>query len=338
MLDKKRNGFEIVSLNEAELKPGIVANGVIQKEDALVKVIKSMRDGANGKKIKTKYAAVSLPEEKSFLQVIKMPKMKKDELKSAVRFQAENYIPLPLSEVYLDFQALPRQKSGQTNVVIAAMPKKIVDSYVSCLKKAGVVPVAFELESQATRRALAKDESAEGPMVLIDFGENNTDFIVFSGNAICFASSMPVSLRQLDQAVADGLNISFIDAEKLRKRQGLLFKQNSSQKTLQSAMPVLSELALQIKKYISFYKDHPAGGLQDYSLSARQLKKIYLCGAGADLKGLPEFLSHKLGLLAETLKPRNDFFARSKNSPYRENPFAFSTALGLAMREFYAND
>jgi type IV pilus assembly protein PilM len=185
-LKHKHKGFDIVSFNEVYIAPGIVKSGVIQDQATLIKIIKLACSTVKGKKIDTKYVAVSLPEEKSFSQVIQMPKMEEEELKSAILFEAENYIPLPVSEVYLDFQAIDPIKDSlnHLDVLIVAMPKKIVNSYVSCLKKAGLVPLAIEIESEAITRALVENEISASPIVLIDFGKNSTDFVVFAGRSI----------------------------------------------------------------------------------------------------------------------------------------------------------
>jgi len=94
------------------------------------------------------------------LQVIQMPKMDEEELRLAVPLEAENHIPMPISEVYLDFQVIPPIKDyfNHIEVLIVAMPKKIVDSYVSCFKKAGLIPLILEAESEAIARALVKKE------------------------------------------------------------------------------------------------------------------------------------------------------------------------------------
>src|ERR1041384_3494150 len=91
-LQKKSTSFILESFNSMDVNPGIMQGGLIQNEDAMVKIITSLCKNAKGEKIKTKYVVASLPEEKSFLQVIQMPVMSGEELKSAVLFEAENYI------------------------------------------------------------------------------------------------------------------------------------------------------------------------------------------------------------------------------------------------------
>src|SRR3989338_11231393 len=150
-LRRKRGFLQPVSYNEKKVKSGIIKDGIIQDEDGFVKIIKDAVATVKGEKLKTKYAVASLPEEKSFSQVIQMPKMKKEELKSAIVFEAENYIPFPIDQVYLDFQIINpiADHLNHLDVFIVAVEKTIVDSYVSCFRKAGIIPLALEAETQS---------------------------------------------------------------------------------------------------------------------------------------------------------------------------------------------
>src|SRR3989338_9479720 len=176
-----------------------------------------------GEKLKTKYVIASLPEEKSFSQVIQMPKMKKGELKSAVLFESENYIPLPIDRVYLDFQVIDPivDHLDHLDVLIIAVEKTIVDSYISCLKQSGLVPIALEVETKAIARTLIKNETSSAPLALIDFGGNNTDFIVFSGHSIRFTSSIPISSQQMTEAISEKLDVDFKKAEEIKIKYGI---------------------------------------------------------------------------------------------------------------------
>ena len=90
-LEKRGKGLVLSSFNEVQIPSGIVTEGVIRNGDALANIIKSAVHTVKGNKLETKYVIASLPEEKSFFQVIKMPKMTESELQSAVLFEAESY-------------------------------------------------------------------------------------------------------------------------------------------------------------------------------------------------------------------------------------------------------
>ena len=333
-LKKKRGGFILHSFNEIGIKHGIVEEGIIRDEESLVRIIKSAVKTVKGKKINTKYVVASLPEEKSFSQVIQVPKMEDDELQSAVPFEAENYIPLAIDKVYLDFQKISQDKnSSRLDLLISATPKAIVDSYVSCLKKAGLVPCALELESQAIARALVDAKEDVSPVILIDFGGDNTDFIVFSGHSVRFTCSIPISSELLTSAIRDNLSVSRAEADDLKVKYGLIGDKKSKQDASEAMSPILKNLVSQIKKYINFYHDHV---LQGYFPSDGKIEKIILCGGGANLKGLTNFLYGELKIPVELGDPfLNPLLNKNKNKRpiSHEKSLSFATAFGLALRE-----
>ena len=98
-LKKKRGTLSLASFGETTIPAGIIEGGEIKNEEVFARIIKEAINKVKGERLRAKYVIVSLPEEKAFLQVIQLPKMTEEELKKAVRFEAENYIPLPIEEV-----------------------------------------------------------------------------------------------------------------------------------------------------------------------------------------------------------------------------------------------
>jgi type IV pilus assembly protein PilM len=176
------------------------------------------------------------------------------------------------------------------------------------------------VESQSIARALVKNGASEQTLALIDIGKNNATLIVFSGNSVRFTYSISMAQSQLTLTIAQALKVSPEEAEKLKKKHGL------SDKILQAISPFLEEFALQIQKTIDFCQNRSS---HERILANGKIKKIILCGGGADLKGLPEFISEKTGILAEIGNPClglsicQDFAQHSDFLP-------FTTALGLA--------
>lgn len=334
-LKKKRKGFGLASFGELKIEPGIVEKGEIMKEDALVEAIKEGISKVKGERLKTKYVACSLPEEQGFLRVIQMPKLKKEELKKAVRYEAENYIPLAIDEVYLDSEIIPpiHNHLDHLDVLLVAFPQKIVDSYVSCFKKAGLQPVALESESSAIVRALIKKEVSPYPILLIDLGMLKTTFIVFSGYALRFTSSIPIFSQEFNQTIAKNLNVSLTEAEKLKIKYGLKKRSAEGKKVFEALSPVLADFLEQIKKRLDFYETHT---VHEHLLPGESgVKKILLFGDGANFEGLAEFLNDQLKITTELANPWVNVFPEcdKKRSPLSsEQCLKYITALGLALR------
>lgn len=325
---EKRGGFlSLASFGEKAIKPGIVQEGEIKNSQALVEILREAYKEVQGKKLTTKYVVVSLPEEKAFLQVIQMPKMKEEELKKAVRFEAENYVPLPIDKVYLDSQIVVPVVNhlDHLDALITALPQKTVDPYVIALRQSGLKPLVLEMESQAISRALIKGGRTLKPVLLIDLGASNTRISIFAGNSLRFTSSISFSCRKLTEVIAEAAQITFEKAEKLKIKTGL-----GEQEILK---PTLAELAVEIEKHIEYYQSYSAH--EHLASAGKGVDKIILSGGGANLKGLSDFLSVQLKLPVELGNP----WVNIMPSPIKEVPeipysesLRYTTALGLALR------
>jgi type IV pilus assembly protein PilM len=335
-LKKEKKFLGLTSFGEAKINPGIIEEGEVRDPQALAEIIRMALERIGGKKIKTKYVIASLPEEKAFLEVIQMPKMKEEELKKAIYFEAENYIPLPIETVYFDSQIIPPLYNhlDHFDVLISAFPKKIIDSYLVSFSKAGLVPLALEVESQSIGRALVKNGISPVPLLLIDFGAVRTSFIIFSGHSLQFTSSTRVSSNQITQAISQALGINLKEAESLKIKYGIEpDKEGRGKEILDASHQLLSELAKQIEKYLSFYQSH--AGHQHLPRERRVVEKVILSGGGANLKGLCDFLSLRLRLPVELGNPWINILPE----PLKEVPelsykdsLKYTTALGLALR------
>ena len=347
-LKKKGRFYNLASFGEEKIKPGIIKEGEIRDEDKLAEIIKIAVNKVKGEKLKTKYVVASLPEEKSFLQIIQMPKMAEADLKSAVIYEAENYIPLPIQEVYLDSEIIssPQDYSDKFNVLLVALPKKIVDPYLSSLKKAGLQPKALEVESLSIARALIKNGVTTSSVLLIDLGETRTNFVIFAGHAPRYTSCIPVSSGNFNEIISKNLGVSLIEAERLKIKYGLEerieFKiknkeaklKKSQGKIFEALVPALVDLTQQIKKHLEYYQTHV--GHNHSPLNNKGIAKILLCGGGANLKGLSELLALELRIPVEIADPWINVLPEGEQREISELPaeksLGYTAALGLALR------
>ncbi len=358
----KRRGKEIrvVSVGVAELPAGAIKEGDVKDEDKLAAAIKEAVAKAAGEKIKTKYAVVSLPENKAFLQVIKMPQLKNDDLRAAVTFEAENYIPLPLEKVYLDFEPVENgstENDPDCEVMIAALPRDPVDALIKAITKAGLVPVAMELESGAICRALSHERDLESPVIMAHIGDTKTIIIIYADNSVRFTFSIPISNRYFLEMIAKSAGVGISEAADLKRKCNIeefvkpeqVFEAEArsdrekiikriqreenyeKEKIFEALVPGLVDFTQQIKKCITYYQTHYNGK----SAAGDAIDKILLCGSGSELKGLGEFIEMKLGITVERAKLA---VAKDVLEHYREErgasyePGGFIAVFGLALR------
>ncbi|MFH1820484.1 MAG: type IV pilus assembly protein PilM [Candidatus Nealsonbacteria bacterium] len=321
-LKKKGRLFDLSAFGETKMKAGIIEQGEIKNEKALIQHIKKATSSVKGS-IKTNYVVASLPEEKAFLQVIQLPMMAVEEARKAVYFEAENYIPLPINKVYLDSQVISKSK-GHLNVLIAALPKDTVDPYVRSLKGAGLKIAALEIESMSISRALVNQEINKEPFLLIDLGENRTSLIIFFDSSLRFTTSCQICSKNFTRDIADALDTDLKRAESYKIRYGITDTPQGNE-IAKAIKPTLEDLTRQTKKYLDYSKGH-------YD---KEIKKVVLCGGGVNLKGFTEFFSSKINVPVELGNPWINILSGAKKEtrhlPYQES-LRYTTALGLALR------
>jgi type IV pilus assembly protein PilM len=350
----RRGGKLVVSsVSWMPLDDGVVHNGDVKDGQKLTAAIMEARSRVVGEKIKTRCVVVSLPENKAFLQVIRMPRLRGQDLRAAVTFEAENYIPLPLEKVYLDFEIIaadrPVGKDDGCEILVTALPREPIDARVQAITAAGLIPVAMELESQAVVRAIFAGAKAKSSAIIIQVGDAKTNLVIYSGDSIRFTFSIPISNRYFLETIAENSKISIEKADVLKTKYGIEeiirtignekddvtpnhSRGNGDQrKIFEALIPGLVDFVQQIKKCVQYYQTHDNGRDPANCL----IGKIYVCGSGSDLKGLDEFISLKLDAPVERVNPLIDtalIESKLGATDARQNFCAYSVVAGLAMR------
>ncbi|MBU4351347.1 type IV pilus assembly protein PilM [Candidatus Parcubacteria bacterium] len=355
-LKQRGKDFDLACFGEQSLPEGVIVGGEIRDEKVLADFIKRAIASTRGEKLKTKEVVVSLPDEKTFLRVIQLPKMTSEELAKAVLFEAENHIPIPLKDSYFDFKAVDPivDHLDHSDVLVVATPKDVVDSYSRVVKLAGLDPRVFEVESLAISRALIKNMITINPVLLIDFGETRTVLVVFAGRSIRFTSLLSFSSKQLTEDLAAGLKVSSDQARKIKMDHGLESKIKvqlqektgdfklekeimETEKILEILDSSLSHLILEIKEFLNFYYSHRSH--EHLPPTRTEIKKILISGGGANLKGFDDYLTKKLGISTRIANPWTNILPEPETripEEYLRRSLAYSETLGLALRGIMA--
>ncbi|MFZ5559200.1 MAG: type IV pilus assembly protein PilM [Patescibacteria group bacterium] len=327
-LKKKGKIFELKNYNRVSIPEGVIEGGMIKKKDKLIEIIKKSINTVKGESIKTSYVVCSLPEQHGFIKIIQLPMMTLEEANKAIKWEAEANIPLSLEEVYLSWQIIPSQKSSEhLDVLIAAVPKNLADKYLEVFRAANIEPIVFEIESVATARSLIKNEFSSKSILIIDLGYSRTSFIIFAGNSIRFTSSISsVSNKEMLESIGEKLNVTLKEAQLSKFKIGL----DKKGRIFNALLPFMTKLIEKINDCIAFHKDYSQ---QDKECEG-DISEIILCGGGAHLKGLPEYLSSRLKIPVKLGNPWiNIPYSKKKLPiiPFNESP-AYATVLGLALR------
>ena len=332
-LKPEKDKFTLTSFIETPIPEGIVEGGEIKKPEELLKIFINGLKNIKGDKINTKFVAATIPERKSFLRIIQLPKMSGEEIVGAIKFEVEANIPLSLNEAYYDWQVLGESsnKIDHQDILVAVVPKFIIEPYNNLIKDAGLIPKIFELESIAASRSVIDGLKTERPVLIINLGATQISFVIFSGEAPRFSASINTPFRNhFTHYIHQHLQISMEDAEKIKRTVGLDNAKYEG-KVFEALEPAIKILIGQIQDYVDYYGSHAS----HEHTGPPKISKIILCGGDANLIGITSYLSGLLKIPVELGNPWTNILpAPLKEIPLMpyEKSLAFTSCLGIALR------
>lgn len=222
------------------------------------------------------------------MRYINLPKVPADEMRSAMKFEAPQHLPVPEDQLIYDYTLVPEATGvpeHQMAVFLAGTHKKLVDSFINTMTQAGLKPTAVELDCLALLRALqsigAVPHSGTTPLVLVDFGEMDTSITIIRYGVPMLTRTIPTGLHHLRTAVVDSLQISMAEAENALQLRGVRDDPEMAQ-TVESWMNGLLE---SIGRSVEFFLIQNRGAT---------LERVFLMGGGAILPGMSERLAEHL--------------------------------------------
>lgn len=321
-LGKKKEKIFIRRFGGHLIPPGLIGDGEIKDREKLIGLLKDLQKELNSKDI-----IAALPEEKAFLARIKLPAMKKEEIRGALELQLEEHIPLSVNEAIFDFKVI--RETPDTNyidVCLIAFPKKVVEDYRDVFTGAGFTPLALEMEMQASARTIVP-QNEKNTVAIVDFGQTRTGFAIVNRNEVQFTTTIKVAGEELEKALMRNLKVDQIQAEKIKKERGFI-KSKENEKVFNSILPIISVIKDEIGKCISYWNSN----FGDHDL--KKVSKILLCGGDSNLFGFLEYLSYELKLPVELGNLWVNIFSFEEYIPEIElkDSLSYATALGLALR------
>lgn len=324
-LSKDKDNIRLLSLGAIPVpQPGIISD-----QDAnLETVALSIRNLLAATKINEKNVIIALPESKVFTRVIDdLPYLTDRELTSAIRYASEEFIPMPLAEVNLNWQVLFRSSErgkGRTVVFVIASPKNVVLKYISVLAMSGIKPKALETEIIAVTRSLVGNNPFSPATLIIQLGAQTSDFATVSKGLIWLTRSISTGGMSLTRTLAQHFNFELNQAEEYKKVYGLLEDQLEG-KVFEVLRPVVDIILVESKRVVQAFE-------QKYPQNP--IKRVVISGGGAKMPGLVTYFAQSLGLEVQEADPWL-FISKEKNliTKLASDAPLYSVAVGLALRE-----
>lgn len=271
----------------------------------------------------------SINETNVFMRIIKLPAMSDKELKSSIKFEAEQYIPLPLDQVNVSYQKLEQDftDKGKMSVQIVAARKDVVEKYVEMLRKAKLTPKAIEPETIALGRVLGDTKENPSGTMILEMGYSNSLIVVCYGGFVRFTRAIPIGGDVITKTIMQTLSLDHDQAEEYKKVYGLDDLQGEG-KVATVIKPVIDNLILEVQRAAVFFTNHNPSA---------SIKRVVLSGGTALMPNLLSYIASKLDLEVMLANPLNNIeispkLEKQKQVIIDEAPL-YSTVIGLALRK-----
>ncbi len=282
--------------------------------------------------IKTKKAIFSIPDFSSFFTWFALPPMTKEEVPSAIRYEAQQHIPLPLSEVTLDWQVisgkLSKQKKQRTKILLVAVPKEALNQYQEITALTQLELVAVEAEVFALSRSVTKKDKKV--VALLDIGAQTSTISIVDQGILKRSHTIDISGNQLTKVISNSLGIEYLQAQNLKEKYGI----NPISQFLEPNIPYGQDFRKILEPLINLMISELERVAQEFhEAESKDIEEIVLAGGGAILPGLTDYFLQKTGKKTELADPFYDLFY----PPILEKKLkvmgpSFAIAIGAALR------
>lgn len=334
-LDIGRSFIKIVQVDVSRKKKVLMAAGIvptpeggIQSESLvdLSKITEAIKKCVESTKIKTNKCAVSLIESQVVTRLIQLPNLTDKELSSAINWEAEQYIPLPIKDVYLQYKVINRPDSregGQAkmDVLLTAAPRRVIDKYLSVVRAANLAVEALETESAALARSLTR--VGDPTTIIVSIGAFSTELVVSQKTSVLFTRSIATGGLNLTRAIMAEFNLPQRQAEEYKQTYGIV-EDKLSGKVAAILKPILDIIITEILKAVAFSKNQIKGSA---------VTRVVICGGGAFLPGFSQFIVERTGLEVSLSDPWFDFEKVGLIMQLAGQGSIYGVATGLALRE-----
>jgi len=276
--------------------------------------------------IKAREAFFAIPDYATFFTTFNLPPMPNQEIPEAVKYEAPRRIPLPLSEVTLDWQLIkggPSQE-GKTplRILLVAVPNEVIAQYQRIAASVGLKIVALEAEVFALLRALVKYQDKSNIVCLVDIGDRSTTINIVAQGILKVSYSFDVAGENFTKALAEALEIDKRKAEIIKRVYGFTDKKPA----IKELLAPMAEAILEKMKTIFN---------EVYLEDKERVGKVIVAGGGAALPGFLDYLNKELDLPVELANPFIDIaYPPTLEEPLQNLGPGFTIAVGMALRGF----
>lgn len=230
---------------------------------------------------KSKRCYTSVSGRSVIVRYVTMAQMPAEDLKQAIKFEADKYIPFEVDEVIMDTQILEDNVGDASNpemkVLLVAVRKSLIEEHLALLADAGLQPAVIDVDAFALGNAFEARARGQGGLqgekvvALIDIGANKTNINILKGKTSYFTREVYLAGNDFTEAVSRKFNLDTAEAEKLKCEPG-----DQTGEVEEAILPTLDDLGNEIQLSFDYFENQ----------FDRVVEEVYISGGSSKLPGL----------------------------------------------------
>ena len=307
-----------------------------QTAEALIDVMKEANVTAHE-------ASVSIPFSSSLLTVIDLPKVDAESLKRIIPIEARKYIPVPVSDVVLDWFVIPQQEGeasafdtiqdekkaklpkGQ-EVLLVAIHNDILRMYQTVMANANLTVDFYEIEVFSAIRASM--EHGIAPLLMVDLGASTSKMYIVERGIVRLTHIVTAGGQHMTETLGNSMGWEFDKAERIKRERGMIestaYSREENEQIKSALLSTLSRVFAEVNRVLLSYGER----------SNKNVSRVILTGGGASLPGIVEVARTSLNAEVEIANPFSHTEAPAfLDGVLRQIGPGFAVSVGLALRK-----
>ncbi len=287
-------------------------------QSLLLALLQGMRPQSNN-------AYVAMPGFSGLITLIELPKMNPSELETAIKFEAQRYIPSPLSEVVLSWDIVAPSSSSKSasgaseslEILLVAALHKEVEKYQRYVAATPLKMEMLELETFSLTRALAFEN--DKILLIVDIGSRSTNLILVDNGSIKINRNLNAGGHEVTTTIFEALNVSWERANAIKSGD----KDFLNNKESVIMFPSLELIVNESRRMLAAYTEKHTGA---------QIDHVILSGGTSKMTGLVEYFSRALNMPIEIGNPwQRIAYDKKFEQVVSKLDASYSVAVGLAL-------
>lgn len=307
-------GYGVIDLDPQLLKKSLDEDG-----QYLLTCLKDLLEHKLLGTLASDQVVIGIPTSRTFSRTFTVPVTAERTLKDAVSIEVGQYIPLPMTLLYVDYEVIERNAETLT-VIMSAVPRKLVDNAVAACEAVGLTPVMIEPAINSVARVIKSVEEGYLPTVIVDIGAANTDIAILDGS-VRITGGIATGGNTFTLDISKKMAVTLENAHQLKVLNGLA--PGPKQAKIAAALkPSLRGIITETRKVIRYYNERLSNN--------RRLEQVLVVGSGSNVPGIGEYFTNELVMPARIANPWQALDFGDLPQPAKQFRSRYISVAGLA--------